>query len=280
MSHFIENELYSVEIEELGAELRSIHCKSDNYNYMWKGDSVIWGGCSPILFPIVGRLKDGFYRYQGKIYKMEKHGFAAKSKFKVHISEKDSIEYILESSEELLKQYPFPFRLVVRFALKNNCLNVSHTVFNTGETDMWFSIGAHPGFACDIGDFLRFNKSENIKAYRLQNDLLGNSETFLDGQDFWQIKKDSFDNDAYILEGLKSSCVSLERKNSPHGINFHWDSPYLGIWSRPNADFVCLEPWFGVDDSLEHNNNLEEKIGIQKLSSNKNFTLSYTIELL
>ena len=280
MQYKIENYGYTAIIDSLGAELRGIRCKADSHEYMWAGDPATWSGCAPILFPVVGRLKEGIYRYENRVYSMEKHGFARRSLFQACKQEDSAIEFTLESSEETLAYYPFPFCLTVRFTLEENRLQVLHRVRNTGQTPMWFSIGAHPGFTCNMGDLLRFERPEQVQAYRLQGGLLGNKEDFLSGEDCWKITGSRFDRDAYILEGARSSYITLERQRTSHGIRFHWRAPYLGIWSKPGADYICLEPWFGIDDSPAHNNVLEHKQGIQRLGAGSDFTMSYIIELL
>lgn len=280
MKYAIENKTLQAEIDAVGAELRMLRRKADGHDYIWSGDPAVWGGTAPILFPFVGRLKSGFYRYEGVQYPMEKHGFARKATFTLSEKSESAVELALESTPETLAVYPFPFLLKIRFSLEGNRLTATHTVKNTGDKPMWFSLGAHPGFAADIGDLLRFEQAEQVQAYRLKNDLLGDAVPFLKGESVWQIGKDSFVGDAYILEKLSSKSIMLERKKADSDIRFRFDAPYLGIWAKPAAPYVCLEPWYGVDDPPAHDHELTNKKAIQALPPDETFTLSYTIETL
>jgi len=276
----IENGGFMAVINEKGAELRELRSKSDGHNWLWKGDPEVWGGVAPVLFPVVGRVKNRVYRYEGKEYPMNIHGFAARSMFRAENISASSAEFVLEDSEETLKCYPFPFRLTVRFSLEDNKLKAEHTVYNTGSGELWFSIGAHPAFACDVGDILRFEKPETAAAWRLDGSLLGGKEPFLDGQDTWEIKSDSFVRDAYMLSELSSSYVALERKNTLRLLRFHFDAPYLGIWAKPGAPYVCLEPWHGIDENAGHSGEFTEKQGIRRLGSGDSYTLLYNVDML
>lgn len=280
MQYQIENEEFRVRVDALGAELREITRKQENHEYMWSGNPDIWKKTAPILFPIVGRLKDGYYNYQNQRYTLKPHGFASEMAFAIEAQEANRLTLSVQENAETMASYPFPFWLGVEFSLTDNRLRVTHTLRNTGDAPQWFSLGAHPGFACDLGDVLRFEKAETIAAYRLEDDLLGGKEPFLDGQDEWKITADSFARDAYMLEGLQSKSVTLERAETPRWLRFHWQAPYLGIWAKPGASYVCLEPWFGIDEGSEHNHEFTQKKGIQSLAPGETFALEYCIELL
>ena len=280
MRYQIENEALVAEIDDMGAELRVLRDKVDGHDYLWSGDPAVWSGVAPILFPFVGGVKDGVFRYRDAEYQMTKHGFARKSVFRAAEQTAASISFVLEASEEMLQRYPFLFRLTIRFTLEGHRLKAEHIVTNAavdGE-EMWFSLGAHPALACDLGDTLRFEKSETIAAQRLVDDLLSGSEPFLDGGDAWRVEADRFMADAYILEGLASKSIVLERKNAMRNVRFHFDAPYLGIWAKPGASYVCLEPWFGVDDAATHDGELTHKVGVQRLDAGASMSLCYEID--
>ena len=278
MLYTIENDVLRASIDSVGAELRSLQSKADGFEYIWGGDEAVWGGSAPILFPFVGGVKDSLFCYGGAQYPMQKHGFARESVFSATPCGADTLEFVLTSDRHTLACYPFAFHLTVRFSLQGHTLHASHTVHNAGSGDMWFSIGAHPGFVCRAGDVLRFSLPEQIEAYRLQNGLLGGKEPFLCDSDCWMIADEPFVRDAYILEGLKSTRIALERADSSHPLLFHFGAPYLGIWKKPGANYLCLEPWFGIDETPDHDHELTHKVGVEQLSPGGNFALHYAIE--
>ena len=280
MNYTIENEFLKIEIDSLGAELQAIRAKDDNHNFLWNGNPAIWAGRAPILFPIVGAMPQDKYLYKGKAYTMLKHGFARRSEFSLSAKTDTSLELTLRDSAETLLNFPFSFRLDIRFSLNGKKLTVSHTVTNEGDDVMWFSLGAHPAFVCDLGDTLRFETKETIGAHRLIDDLLTeHQEPFLDDSDIWTIKSDSFDLDAQILEGLNSKAVTLERQ-SGRNLRFGFNTPFLGIWAKPGAPYVCLEPWFGVDDTPTHDGDFTKKKGIENLPPQETLTLTYDVEIV
>ena len=279
MRYTIQNESLIVEVDSLGAELRVLRAQADGYDYLWSGDPAVWGRVSPLLFPFVGGVKDGAYTYQGKTYKMGKHGFVRQKEFTVTEEASTALTLTVTDTPETLACFPFPFRLDVRFSLAGKCLTAAHTVTNTGTASLYFSLGAHPGLACEVKDALRFDKAENLDAYRLDNDLLGRTEPFLRGEQVWRIQADSFLEDAQILENPASGGIVLERQ-AGRNVRFTFNTPYLGIWAKPGAPYVCLEPWFGVDDTPEHDGELTRKRGVQHLPPGEALTLLYTIETL
>jgi len=279
MRYTIENDEMIAEIDSLGAELRVLRSKADGHDYLWSGDPAVWAGVSPILFPFVGGVKNDSYRYNGTTYAMKKHGFARKSAFTPLVDVGSALIMTLKSTPKTLACYPFPFRLDVRFQLDGTQLTAAHIVTNEGDEDMWFSLGAHPALACNLGDILRFEKPETLDAYRLDDDLLGRQEPFLRNETEWRIKADSFLEDAQILENPASRVITLERQTG-RNVRFTFNTPYLGIWAKPGAPYVCLEPWFGVDDTPDHNGELTEKRGVQRLSPGDSLMLTYKIGAL
>ena len=279
MKYKIENELLLVEIESFGAELQRMCAKKDNHEYIWTGDPTIWKGRAPVLFPIVGVLAQNMYLYKNKKYTMKKHGFARDTEFELATQNENVLELFFSDCEKTFEIFPFHFRFNVRFALEGAKLTVSHTVTNTGLEEMWFSLGAHPAFRCDLGDKLVFEKEDTIGAFRLENNLLTEKkEPFTEQTDTWYIKADSFDKDAVILEDFPSKTVMLERQEG-HNIQFDFNAPYLGIWAKPGAPYVCLEPWFGLDDTPTHNGDFTQKKGIERLDAGKSLTLTYVVEV-
>lgn len=284
MTHYIENEYMKVGVKENGCELTSVYSKTDNYEYLWQGDESIWYGQSPILFPIVGRLIDDKYCLDGKEYFMPKHGFARKSMWKLLHKDEDSMSFILSENEDTLKNYPYQFDLIVSYLLNGTKLSVSHSVVNKNDTDMYFSLGAHPAFNCNIGDKLVFEENETLSTEKI--DLVNSlrlPETFpvLNNEKEIIITEDIFNEDALILHGIKSENISLIHADNKHTVKFNLgNAPYLGIWAKPAAPYVCIEPWYGVNDSFEKKDDISKKDAINKLAAEEIFTFTWEAQFV
>ena len=263
MLHLIENHYLRAALSPQGAELSSLYCKNSKKELIWQGDPDIWSGHSPLLFPVVGKLKGDQYEWQGKTYAMPKHGFARKSCFAVSAKEEDSITFSLVDSVETRPIYPFAFRLDITFFLAPKQLKVLHTVYNPSATEtLPFSIGAHPGFNCLVGDSLVFEHCEAPFACRLGRDMLLSAapEAIPMEGDRLIITEELFAADALIFQELKSRSVTLRHKTGEDVVRMDWfDAPVLGLWAKPGAPYVCVEPWYGVDDHFAVSGNLSEK---------------------
>lgn len=266
MIHYIENEILKIGVKEQGCELTSIYAKKEQREYLWQGNPEYWAGQSPILFPIVGRLIDDKYRLDGKEYTMPKHGFARKMKWDFLEKSDDSVSFILKETPETLELYPYIFEVKVTFSLDGNRLTVSHTVTNKNNRVMYFSLGAHPAFNCKIGDKLSFDLEETLETEKI--DLVRSlrlPETFpvLNNEKDIVITEDIFKEDALILHGIKSENITLHTDNVSIKFNLG-NAPYLGIWAKPGAPYVCIEPWWGVNDSAEKKDDFSQKDAICK----------------
>lgn len=277
--HYIENEFLRVGVKEHGAELTSVVSKKTGFEYIWQGDESVWYGQSPILFPIVGRLIEDKYSLNGTEYTMPKHGFARKSDFSLLSKDSDSMTFILSESAATKAIYPYDFDLIVSFTLEENVLRVSHDVVNKNEDVMYFSLGAHPGFNCKIGDILRFEKKETLRTEKI--DLVHSlrlPETIpvLNDETDIIITKDIFNEDALILNGFISDKITLCSNEHDRTVDFDLGkAPYLGIWAKPGAPYVCIEPWCGVNDSTEKVADFSEKCGIQKVEADDVFNFTW-----
>ena len=282
MFYTIENEFLKVTVNDHGCELWSVFSKKAGYEYLWQGDPAVWSGRSPILFPIVGRLIDDKYRLNGVEYEMPKHGFARKMDWQLLSRERDMISFILSETEETLARYPYRFDLIVTFVLEGRSLRVTHTVVNKNDDVMYFSFGAHPGFNCAIGDKLVFDEPETLSSEKI--DLVRSlrlPETFpcLTDDTTITITGDIFNEDALILHGIRSRHITLKSDSHDRTVRFDMGgSPYLGIWAKPGAPYVCIEPWFGVNDSTEVKNDISEKDGINALPASGIFTCEWIAE--
>lgn len=282
MIYYIENEYLKVGIKEFGSELTSIVSKENGKEYLWQGNAEIWSGQSPVLFPIIGRLINDSYTLNDKDYEMPKHGFARKMPWKLHGKTESCISFILSETEETLKAYPFLFDLIVTFSLEKNKLTVRHEVFNKNDGPMYFSLGAHPAFNCDIGDRLVFDSKETLDTIKIDlvNSLrLPEATPFLKNENVITVTEDVFKEDALIFEGVISDNITLESDNRSDKIIFNLGkAPYLGIWAKPGAPYVCIEPWYGVNDSTFKKEDFSQKDAIQKLDAKEKFTFCWSAE--
>ncbi|MEM5571124.1 aldose 1-epimerase family protein [Aliarcobacter butzleri] len=282
MNYEIKNSFIKAQIKSFGAELNSLKKCDENFEYIWQANSKYWARHSPVLFPIVGRLKEDSYFYKNKKYSLSQHGFARDKEFEIVQNEADFIEFRLKSDEKSLEFYPFFFELNICYKLDKNSLIVSYKVKSKSDEKMYFSIGAHPAFNTQVGDFLEFENIKTTKRYFLDEkgliyknqDLnLENSKLCLD--------KDLFKDDALVFDDSNIKQITLKNIENKSRVKVKFDNfPYLGIWSKPNdAPFVCIEPWFGVADEQNSNQKIEDKKGILSLEKEEEFFCFYIIEV-
>lgn len=288
MSVKIENKYLSVRVVKKGAELYSLFSKENQIEYMWSGDAAFWGKTSPVLFPIVGTLKDNSVIYKNKSYTLSRHGFARDAVFEMVSHTKTSATFSLKSNEETLKKYPFNFELRIKYELKKNLLKVTYTVKNSGDEDMLFSVGAHPAFKVPITSnasyndyYLEFEDTADIDHWPVSPEGLIETKSFplLVDSNKLNLTKNLFYGDALVLKNVSFKKISLHSTRDSYGLNFHCEGfPYFGIWAAKDADFICLEPWCGIADSVNHDKNLETKEGINKISPDTSWSRSWSVQ--
>lgn len=282
----LENDFLKISSKTQGAELTSIIKKANNTEYLWQADPKHWGRHAPVLFPIVGRLKDNQYTYKGQSYTMKQHGLARNMDFKLAKQDAWSVLYELNSNPETLRQYPFPFRLHIQYALKEKDLIVFYRVINPVKTPMYFSIGGHPAFNCPLDKNTKrsdyqfvFEQKETLSTQRLTEGIRNGIETpILKNKKELPITDHLFDEDALVFQNLASNKVFLQ-KGKDRYLSFDFTGfPYLGIWSKSQqSPFVCIEPWYGVADHLTHNQDLVEKEGVMRLEGGAAFSCYYVV---
>ena len=283
MKTTLKNANLTAEIKHLGAELISLKSNQDK-EYIWEGNPEFWGKHSPVLFPIVGTLKNNTFYHNETDYHLSRHGFAREMEFKLIESNGTSATFSIQSDEKTLKVYQFKFELHLVYTLETNNLSVAYKVINRGKTAMPFSIGAHPAFALpnNFENYaIAFEKEEPLEYYLLENDLISSKTKKLAAQNKQvPLNYELFENDALVFKTLKSKYLTiLENGNPILRVHFE-DFPSLGIWTKKNAPFLCIEPWFGYSDTNANSGNLFEKEGIQILESNTTFQSKFSIEIL
>lgn len=280
MFYKIENEFLTCEIDGMGAQLHSLVSKENGKEYIWQGNPDIWYGQAPVLFPVIGQLINDKYFYNGVEYTMPKHGLARKLPFNVKECEGARAVFSLESDENTLKAYPFEFEYLVTFELKGKSLVNTMTVVNKTKGEMYFSVGAHPGFNCNVGDVIEFEQPETLATERIdkENLIIPEKFPFMENEKSFVITKGIFEPDALILSDIKSEKLRIKGENE---IEFTFGKcPFLGIWAKPGAPYVCIEPWYGVNDGREVKKDISEKRGIERLGEGETFEFSWTAEII
>ncbi|MGN1169494.1 MAG: hypothetical protein ACI4RB_05175, partial [Acutalibacteraceae bacterium] len=192
----------------------------------------------------------------------------------------DYLVLVQKYDEETLKAYPFPYELIIEFRLDGKTLTVTHRVKTLGDKTMYFSIGAHPGFNCRLGDTLEFEKDEDaLVCEMIDEDSILYDKHFpspLDGKTF-VIGEHVFDKDAYVLSNLKSKKCTLKNSEANAEIEFTFgDAPFLGLWAKPGAPYVCIEPWYGVNDSRDKKDDISKKRAIESVNPGEEFSFSWS----
>lgn len=285
----IENNHLRVTIHPKGAELQSIYNKVLQIEYLWNADPTFWGKHSPVLFPIVGTLKDDTYYFNNEAYHLGRHGFAREMDFIADTPAGNSISFMLNSTAETRSRYPFDFSFWVKYELTENSLKTTYTVGNTGDTPMYFSVGGHPAFAVPLTPgvnyndyYLEFNHAEHAGRWPISKDGLIEAAPIpvFTQSNRLPLSKELFMKDALVFKGLASNSVALKCDKNAHGLVFDFTGfPYLGIWAAKNADFVCIEPWCGIADSVGTNQQLTQKEGIHLLQPAKSFERTWSVTL-
>jgi len=290
MAIVLINQEIQVIIEEKGAELTSMKMNSSNMEYIWIGDPTYWSRHAPILFPIVGKVVNGTYHVDGKKYHMGQHGFARDREFEVLEQTNEHVVLRLVYDAASLAVYPYRFELRVSYVLVENAVNIAYTVINSDTQNMYFSIGAHPGFNCPLKEdeqiedyYFEFEKEETASAIGLTEDglLVRKANPCLQNQTLLPINQNLFRQDALVFNHLASQKISLKSNKGDHGITVAFKGfPFLGLWSKPTgAPFVCIEPWFGHADYADFSGEFCEKEDSITLDVGMTFHCEYSIRI-
>ncbi|MBC6696054.1 aldose 1-epimerase family protein [Terrisporobacter mayombei] len=286
--HIIESNDLIIESKNSGAELTRIYSKKYNKEILWNGDSSFWGRHSPILFPIVGRLKDNETYIEDKLYNMSQHGFARDMEFEVIDETNSSIIYKLQSNEESKKFYPYEFELLIKYTLEENKLNIKWEVKNIDSREIYFSIGAHPAFNISSREelsnyYIEFKCKDNINQISLEGPYY-NEITSMSKLETLELNPKSFEKDAIIFTNIDELSIKNKKEDNYIKVSFE-DFPLVGIWSpyykdeNLTAPFICVEPWHGLADSVNSDKVYKNKKFINKLNIGEIFITDYTIEI-
>lgn len=285
----IENDWLKVEISKNGAEIRKVEHKNHKLSYMWTGNPAYWGRVSPVLFPIVGQLKDHRYQLEGKTYKLSQHGFLRDVEFEVDEQNTTDVSFRFNSGGRFLDVYPYDFEAIIRYNLNQDSLTVNWKIINENKEEMYFSIGAHPAFSIpllenetieDYSLLLKPAANIDVLEYELKGGLIYEKGTANEISKI-SLTDSLFAHDALVYSNIDQ--ITLVSDKSNHGVDVMFeDFPFVGIWSKyiegKMAPFVCIEPWYGIADTYNTCGNLKGKFGINKLEPGESFVASYKMK--
>ena len=261
----IENSHFIAEVNTLGAQLTKIYCKDNGTDYLWNGDETYWKKHAPVLFPFVGRLYEGKYTYQGKVYDMTLHGFCQQAEFTVISNDGDCITLEIRPDEERRAMYPFDFIFSVTYRLTDKGLDECAKVVNPGKTELLYGFGGHPGFNVPLDEGLAFEDYEicfpeagKIERRKFTDNHMDagsyeSTDTVSDG--VMKLHHDLFDDDAVVLHGTGERAILRSSKGKKSVEVIYKSAPWCGIWHpiKRDAPFVCIEPWWilpGRDETM------------------------------
>jgi galactose mutarotase-like enzyme len=280
----IRSNTLTAEIDPLGAQLSTL--KDGTRDLLWDGEPALWAGRSPMLFPIVGALAGGSYRWGAQSYSLSRHGFARGKPFSIIDTTSSSALFRLRADDATLKVYPFRFELDVQFAIAGATLSVTTTVRNQGNADMPASVGYHPGLRWPLpydqprsSHFIEFEFAEPEPVRRIGTDglLTPHPEATPVAGRRLALVDSLFQNDVLIFDRIKSRSVTYGGESGPRIRVRFPDAPYLGVWTKPGAPFICIEPWHGITDPQGFTGDFADKPGIFILAAGE--CLSTTMEI-
>lgn len=264
----LNNNVLKVEISPQGAEIRRV--LKNGEDRMWTGNPEYWEGVSPLLFPICSALINDRYTYNGKEYKMPKHGFIRHYEFEIEKQDETSVTLLFSSNEETLRMYPWQFNIRVKYTLIDDSIKVEYDIDNKSKDTMYYSIGSHESYHCPEGieeyDII-FEKNETLKHCLLDGMILtGETQTIIENSNVLPLKEEYFDIDALIFKNINSRKVSLVNRNNGRRSDIHFPfCEYMLIWQAQGAPFVCIEPWEGICCTKGDGNDITKKEGIVSL---------------
>jgi galactose mutarotase-like enzyme len=283
----IASDVLNARINPFGAELSSLR-DADGRELMTDADPAFWAGRAPLLFPIVGRLMGDKYRLDGEEYPLPQHGFARRERFALIEQTASRAVFRLSDNDETRKVYPFAFTLDAAFTLTGATLAMDITVSNTGDRDMPASFGFHPAFAWPLpfgrpraDHRIVFEKQEPAELSAI---VLGgwiapeNWPSPLDGRGL-KLDDAMFERDALVWERIESQSLRYDGGDGP-GLEIGFAGmPKLGIWTKPGARFVCIEPWHGIADRQGFDGEIWDKPGILRFAPDEARTFSMQVTL-
>ncbi len=292
MIYTLKNNFVNVSLSSVGGELCGA-LANDGFDFVWSGDPKWWGAHGPLLFPLCGRIKNGEYTYKGNKYHLGCHGFLPKTEMSVVSADESTLALSLDANEKTRENYPFDFNLFVKYTLSGNTLKLEATVKNTGNEVLPFAFGTHPGFTLpmeegkDIADYyIQFDGIDKATVYPLVNQCFVSptgEEYSLPNGKYYLEEKELYQRSTVIFKDTKNSCT-LATEGGKRAIKMTWsdDFPYFCFWKTENngAKFICLEPWSGVPNDGDTEEEFENKPAMVRLNPGESQSYSYTISFI
>ena len=275
-------ELLSFKLEGI----EKIHQGEDSID---ENGKVYWDKHAPIMFPIVGKLKRNQTIINGRTYEILPNGFANDMEYEPVTKLDNFHSYMLKSNKYTMARFPYEFELYNTYRQEENKLIFIYKVINTGSTNMPFGLGSMPAFKIDQDDFKRGNyylefEEEETRAHFLYliDGLVATEygKNKLEYNKYISLDEHTFDNDAIIVKGIQDKKISLKNKRTKKTIltmDFT-DWPYLAIWSKSGAPFICIEPWMSTPDSINSSNIFVKKPNMLVLSPGEEFENKFSVE--
>lgn len=285
--HQIKHNDLAATINPMGAELSSLVSKDSEL--LWQGDKQFWTGRAPILFPIVGALKDGAMTYRGQRYELPRHGIVRHATFAAIEQSDSGVVMQLTADTQSQKAYPWNFELQVHFALNDTGIEIRYDIFNHDNTEMLFTIGSHPAFALELAEQysfsdyeISFDQPESLAIYRLNEEGLLHTrpQSFECNGNSFRLSEDIFNQDALVFRDINSGQIRLQRNGKVLLSVDTGGAPHLGIWAKPGAPFVCIEPWLGTSDFIDSNGDFEAKPDLLKLAPHQKYSHGIAISIV
>lgn len=278
----LKNEFLCAKISEVGAELKSLVADGDER--IWQGIPEVWKSSCPLLFPICGGLKNDRYSYKGKEYTLEKHGFARFERFEVRNLTETAVDFVLTPTPATREKYPFDYVLTVGYRLTGRSLEIHYTVENRTDGEMYFSIGSHEGYSTTEGieDYdVIFPEAETLDSFVLYGNLLSDQRLpMLKNSHVLPLYEKYFTVDALVFRDLKSRSAVLRNRKTGRAVQVDFpDCPYFLLWHKPNAPYICLEPWDGIGDRVGAGADLTKKEGIHRLAKGDVYRAAHTLTI-
>jgi galactose mutarotase-like enzyme len=283
----IENDLFKVAIRNQGGELTSFYNKKTGVEHLWQADPSVWAWHAPNLFPIVGQLINNELLADGQKYELPRHGFNRTSELLLLKADEQSAWFSLPYSEKTLAKYPYKFDFQIHYDFIDDALRVTYKVINLDKRTVYFSVGGHPAFNVPFNEgekyedyYFEFEADEQLDTHLLTGDGVFNNQTEPVATDKGKLflTRDMFAKDALVFKNLKSRVVSI--KSTQHDQSLTVEFPhfnYLGLWAKPGADFVCIEPWLGCADTEGLHVDISRKEAIQSLQMGHMFEAAFFI---
>lgn len=290
----LQNDYLTVKIKEQGAEITSIVDNKTGYEFIWQADEAYWGRHAPVLFPIVGRIKDDQFLYQDETYHLTQHGFARDMTFHTQSVTSNSASLYLKNNKDTLGRYPFEFSLQINYILHHSNITISYEILNpSNDAPLYYSIGGHPAFNVKQEEQERKVEFADVSIYfepagqYLNIPLNKEGLTVPKKSKYHEVSEmnlthSSFKNDALIYQISRQTEIVMNDKANGVEIRIKPNRmDFVGIWSPypKRAPFICIEPWSGVADAEDSEGDFTHKYGINELLPSQLMTHDYTIEL-